>query len=251
MGLLTIAGLQCAHYTVIRVSVISIEPNWGEFAQFFDASIDRPVPCQAAACSIAPESAFRPPEREDFTGRHFGLVEASKAARFRGKWSRMPRRPRFRNGSFSDSSRNRYEFMTQTAGYGLCGCRINPHRCLRTSSEIHAAGEREVRVFKGFRCRLNCLTPRPAVVLPKLPCKFEGKVCRVVRADDLIGRYHCENRAIHRGTPPYGCWRYGLPALYSSSRRRILSARDSCCCWARDRALVAVLRASGSLPASA
>ena len=32
---------------------------------------------------------------------------------------------------------------------------------LPMSSEICAVGEREVRIFKGFRCRLNCLTPRP------------------------------------------------------------------------------------------
>ncbi len=50
--------------------------------------------------------------------------------------------------------------MTQIAEFGLCGCRIHPHRWLRTSSEVHAAGEREVRIFKGFRCRINCLTPR-------------------------------------------------------------------------------------------
>ena len=50
--------------------------------------------------------------------------------------------------------------MTQTAEYGRCGCRINLHRCFRTSSEIHAEGEREVRVFKGFRCRLSILTER-------------------------------------------------------------------------------------------
>ena len=30
----------------------------------------------------------------------------------------------------------------------------------RRSSEIHAAGEREIRIFKGFRRRLNYLTPR-------------------------------------------------------------------------------------------
>jgi hypothetical protein len=45
--------------------------------------------------------------------------------------------------------------MTQTAEYGLCRCRINPHRCLQISSEIHPAGERQVRVFKGFRYRLK------------------------------------------------------------------------------------------------
>ena len=51
---------------------------------------------------------------------------------------------------FDDASRNTLELMTENPEYGLCDCRIHPHRCLRTSSEIHAAGEREVRIFKGF-----------------------------------------------------------------------------------------------------
>ena len=42
-----------------------------------------------------------------------------------------------------------YELMTQDPEYGLCGHGIDPHRCLRMSSEIHAAGECEVRVFVG------------------------------------------------------------------------------------------------------
>ena len=50
--------------------------------------------------------------------------------------------------------------MTQTAEYGLCGGRIDSHRCLRTLSEIYAAGEREVCISKGFRCRLSILTER-------------------------------------------------------------------------------------------
>ena len=37
---------------------------------------------------------------------------------------------------------------------------------LRTSSEIHAVGEREVRIFKGFRCRLNYLAPRRPLATP-------------------------------------------------------------------------------------
>ena len=70
----------------------------------------------------------------------------------------------FHARSLFGASRNTYDLMTQTAEYELCDCRINPHQCLRTSSEIHAAGVRELLVFKGFRRRLNCLTPRPPVV---------------------------------------------------------------------------------------
>ncbi len=62
--------------------------------------------------------------------------------------------------SIFDVSRNTYELMTQTVEFGLCGCRINPQRCLRKSSEIHAAGEREIRIFKGFRCRPSILAER-------------------------------------------------------------------------------------------
>lgn len=54
----------------------------------------------------------------------------------------------------------RYDLMTQNPEYELCGCRNNPHPCPRTSSEIHAVGEREIRIFNGFRRRLNYLTPR-------------------------------------------------------------------------------------------
>jgi len=62
--------------------------------------------------------------------------------------------------SFDDASRNTYDLMAQNPEYGLCGCRINPRPCLPTSSEIHTVGEREIRIFNGFRCRLNTLTPR-------------------------------------------------------------------------------------------
>ena len=65
-----------------------------------------------------------------------------------------------RIGSFSDASRNAYELMTQTTEYGLCGGRIDSHRCLRTLSEIHVAGEREVCILWGFRCRPSILTER-------------------------------------------------------------------------------------------
>jgi hypothetical protein len=74
--------------------------------------------------------------------------------------------------SLNDASRNTYELMTQTAECGLRGCRINPHPRLGTSSEIHAAGEREVRVFKRFRCRLNCLTPRDMLKCRISACFF-------------------------------------------------------------------------------
>ena len=36
------------------------------------------------------------------------------------------------------------------------------------SSEIHAAGEREVHVSKGFRCRLGILTEREGVEAERL-----------------------------------------------------------------------------------
>jgi hypothetical protein len=70
----------------------------------------------------------------------------------------VSRRPA--NPSFDDASRNTYDLMTQIAEFGLCGCRINPHRCVRMSSEIRAVGECDARILKGFRCRLCCLTPR-------------------------------------------------------------------------------------------
>ena len=60
----------------------------------------------------------------------------------------------------------------QTAEFGLCGCRINPNRCLRTSSEIHAAGEREVRISKGFRRRLSILTERDMESRTEPHCVF-------------------------------------------------------------------------------
>ncbi len=66
----------------------------------------------------------------------------------------------FQAGSLNDAPRNTYDLMTQNPEYGLCGCRINPHPYARTSSEIHAAGEREVRIFKGFRRRLSFLAER-------------------------------------------------------------------------------------------
>ena len=65
--------------------------------------------------------------------------------------------------------RSTWELMTQTAECGLCGCRIDPCRCHRTSSEIHAAGEREVCVFKGFRCRPSNLTARDLTINLGLP----------------------------------------------------------------------------------
>jgi hypothetical protein len=68
--------------------------------------------------------------------------------------------------SLNDASHNTYDLMTQPPKYGLCCFRINPHRCLRTSSENHAAGEREVRIFKGFRCPLNFLAPRAPLAQP-------------------------------------------------------------------------------------
>ena len=73
-------------------------------------------------------------------------------------------------GSIFGVSRNTYELMTQIPEYGSCGCRINPHLCPRTSAEIHTAGEREVRVFKGFRCRLSKLALRP-------PLATDGRSC--------------------------------------------------------------------------
>ncbi len=71
----------------------------------------------------------------------------------------LPPRGMFQAGSFDDVSRNTYDLMTQIAEYGLCGCRINPHRCLRTSSEIHAADEREVRTFKGVSMSAELFDP--------------------------------------------------------------------------------------------
>ena len=65
--------------------------------------------------------------------------------------------------------------MTQTAGHGLCGFRINPHRCLRTSSEIRAVGERDARILKGFRCRFSCLTPR-VLAVQSLHSRFGGTI---------------------------------------------------------------------------
>jgi len=62
--------------------------------------------------------------------------------------------------------------MTRNPEYGLCGGRINPHRCLRMLSEIHSAGERQVRVFKGFRYRLNGSTPRDMLKCPISACFF-------------------------------------------------------------------------------
>ena len=64
------------------------------------------------------------------------------------------------SGWLNDVPRETHELTTQDPEYGLSNRRINPHRCVRTSSEIHATGERELRISKGFRCRLNCLTPR-------------------------------------------------------------------------------------------
>ncbi len=52
--------------------------------------------------------------------------------------------------SFGDASRNSYELMTQTAEYGLCGCRIDFHPRLRTLSEICAAGKRGNRSQPGL-----------------------------------------------------------------------------------------------------
>ncbi len=63
---------------------------------------------------------------------------------------RLPPDGVFQTRSFSDASRNTYELMRQTAEDGLCSYRINPHQCPRTSSDIHTAGAREVRVFRGF-----------------------------------------------------------------------------------------------------
>ncbi len=66
--------------------------------------------------------------------------------------------------------------MTQNPEYGLCGCRVDPHRCLQTSFEIHAVGKREVRSFKGFRCRFNRLAPGLQVMAGErtICVKFEG-----------------------------------------------------------------------------
>ncbi len=64
------------------------------------------------------------------------------------------------SGSLFGMFRKGYDLKAQNLEYGLCGGRINPHRCLRTSSEIHVVGEREIRILKEFGCRLSCLAPR-------------------------------------------------------------------------------------------
>jgi hypothetical protein len=48
------------------------------------------------------------------------------------------------------NSTNNADLMTRNAEYGLCAGRINPNPRLRTSSDIHVVGEREVRVLRGF-----------------------------------------------------------------------------------------------------
>jgi hypothetical protein len=68
-------------------------------------------------------------------------------------------RTAFQIRSIFDASRNTYELTTQAIESAPCGCRINPHRSFRTSSEIHVDGEREVLFFQGFR-RLSILAAR-------------------------------------------------------------------------------------------
>ena len=114
-------------------------------------------------------------------------------------------------GWFFDVYRDTYELLAQIREYGSYSCRVNPYRCPRTSSEIHAAGEREVRVYKGGSMSAQFLGPTGAIEAGTGRSEFDGRGSATAIAMRMSAESHAAGEPGIRIMKAFRRWLNYLP----------------------------------------